>query len=127
MSGIAGIVSGRLLDARGPRVVMTLGSAFGAGALVIVATAPNLFAFGLGWVVVGLPQSAVLYQAASTVLSPTVAAPVHDVLALGVPPVAAVGTVMVQGSVGSEASLCTSRPGSARRSPSLCTLATISP
>lgn len=69
VSAIAGVVVGRLLDERGPRVVMTTGSAVGATGLVIVALAPDLLAFAAGWLVCGLAQSAVLYQAAFTVIT----------------------------------------------------------
>lgn len=69
LSAIAGIPVGRLLDARGPRTVMTAGSVLSVAGLVIVALAPTPVVFGLGWVVAGLAQSAVLYQAAFTVVT----------------------------------------------------------
>ena len=69
VSAISGVVVGRILDKRGPRLVMTTGSAVGAAGLVIVALAPDLIVFAAGWVVCGLAQSAVLYQAAFTVLT----------------------------------------------------------
>jgi predicted MFS family arabinose efflux permease len=69
VSAISGVVVGRMLDKRGPRLVMTTGSAVGAAGLVIVAVAPDLIVFAAGWVVCGLAQSAVLYQAAFTVLT----------------------------------------------------------
>lgn len=69
VSAIAGVVVGRLLDERGPRTVMTAGSAIGVAGLVIVALAPDLLVFAAGWVVCGLAQSAVLYQAAFTVIT----------------------------------------------------------
>jgi predicted MFS family arabinose efflux permease len=69
VSAISGVVVGRMLDRRGPRLVMTTGSAVGAAGLVIVALAPDLLVFAAGWVVCGLAQSAVLYQAAFTVLT----------------------------------------------------------
>lgn len=68
-SAAAGLFVGRWLDARGPRVIMTIGSIVGPIGLAIVAFAPNLIAFTAGWVVVGLAQSAVLYQAAFTVIA----------------------------------------------------------
>lgn len=68
-SAAAGIVVGRWLDDRGPRLVMTLGAVIGTLGLVVVSAAPNLLVFTLGWVVCGLAQSAVLYQAAFTVLA----------------------------------------------------------
>lgn len=69
VSAASGIVVGRWLDDRGPRLVMTLGAVVGAVGLVVVSAAPNLIVFTLGWVVCGLAQSAVLYQAAFTVLT----------------------------------------------------------
>ncbi|GAA1817398.1 MFS transporter [Agromyces neolithicus] len=69
VSAIAGIVVGRWLDDRGPRLIMTIGAIVGTLGLVIVSAAPNLVVFTLGWVVCGLAQSAVLYQAAFTVIA----------------------------------------------------------
>jgi predicted MFS family arabinose efflux permease len=69
VSALAGVVTGRLLDERGPRLVMTVGSAVGASGLVVVALAPNLIVFVAGWIVCGFAQSAVLYQAAFTVIT----------------------------------------------------------
>jgi MFS family permease len=69
VSAVSGILVGRLLDNRGPRLVMTLGSTIAVGGFVLVAVSPNLAVFGIGWIVVGLAQSAVLYQAAFTVIT----------------------------------------------------------
>lgn len=68
-SAVAGIGVGRWLDARGPRLVMTLGSVVGPAGLAVVGEAPDLLVFTAGFVVVGVAQSAVLYQAAFTVLA----------------------------------------------------------
>ena len=68
-SAIAGVVVGRWLDERGPRMIMTVGSIVGAGGLVIVAAAPDLVVFTAGWIVAGTAQAAVLYQAAFTVIA----------------------------------------------------------
>ena len=68
-SALAGLFVGRWLDAQGPRVIMTIGSVVGPIGLTIVAFAPNLTVFTLGWVLVGLAQSTVLYQAAFTVIT----------------------------------------------------------
>ncbi|GGQ93403.1 hypothetical protein GCM10010216_64770 [Streptomyces flaveolus] len=40
-SALAGIRVGRILDRRGPRAVMTIGSGLGVTSLLVVATAPN--------------------------------------------------------------------------------------
>lgn len=69
VSAIAGVMVGRLLDERGPRVVMTTGALVGTAGLVIVAFAPDPLVFAAGWAVCGLAQSSVLYQAAFTVIT----------------------------------------------------------
>lgn len=68
-SAAAGIVVGRWLDERSPRSVMTAGSLVGAAGLVAVSAADDLAGFTLGWVIVGIGQAAVLYQAAFTVIA----------------------------------------------------------
>lgn len=68
-SALAGMLVGRLLDTTGPRLVMTLGSVVGAGGFALVAVAPDLLVFAVGWVICGLGQAAVLYQAAFTVIT----------------------------------------------------------
>ncbi|WP_448002165.1 MFS transporter [Agromyces bauzanensis] len=69
VSAVAGVVVGRLLDERGPRIVMTAGALVGVGGLVVVALAPDPLVFAAGWVVCGVAQSSVLYQAAFTVIT----------------------------------------------------------
>ncbi len=68
-SAAAGIPIGRWLDEQGPRLIMTCGSIVGAVGLAVVAFAPNLTVFTLGWLIAGTAQSAVLYQAAFTVIA----------------------------------------------------------
>ncbi len=68
-SAVAGVFIGRWLDERGPRLIMTLGSIVGPAGLVVVALAPNLALFTARWVIAGVAQSAVLYQAAFTVIA----------------------------------------------------------
>ena len=48
---------------------MTLGSLVGVTGFVTVALAPDPLVFALGWAVVGVGMSAVLYQAAFTVIT----------------------------------------------------------
>ncbi|MGI5224456.1 MFS transporter [Actinoallomurus sp. CA-142502] len=69
VSALAGILVGRLIDARGPRPVMTTGSVVGVAAVVAIAAAPSLPLFFAAWVLAGLAQSAVLYQPAFTALT----------------------------------------------------------
>lgn len=64
VSAVAGVPVGRVIDRRGPRQVMTIGSVLGAVALVVVATAPNGAVFVLGWLVAGAAMSGVLYPPA---------------------------------------------------------------
>lgn len=69
VSALAGIPVGRWLDELGPRRIMTLGSVIGPAGLLVVSAAPSLPVFAAGWLIVGLAQSAVLYQAAFTVVA----------------------------------------------------------
>jgi MFS family permease len=69
VSALAGIPIGRILDARGPRTVMTTGSALAAIALIIIATAPNLALFGTGWALAGIAMAATFYQPAFAALT----------------------------------------------------------
>lgn len=68
-SALVGVPVGRLLDTRGPRAIMTIGSGVGSAGLVVVALAPDPLWFGAGWIIAGSAQAAVLYQAAFTVLT----------------------------------------------------------
>jgi MFS family permease len=69
VSALSGILVGRWLDARSPRRVMSTGAIVGTMGLLIVSAAPTLLVFAVGWVVCGIGQSAVLYQAAFTVIA----------------------------------------------------------
>jgi len=69
VAALAGIAVGRAIDDRGPRAIMAGGSALGAAGLAVVAVAPTPVWFAVGWVVVGVAQAAVLYQAVFTVLT----------------------------------------------------------
>lgn len=64
VSAVTGIAVGRLIDARGPRPVMTTGSALGVVALLAVAAAPSLPWFYLAWALAGLAQAATFYPPA---------------------------------------------------------------
>ncbi|MBF6488838.1 MFS transporter [Nocardia otitidiscaviarum] len=68
-AALIGIPVGRVLDRTGPRGVMTAGSAVGAAALVVVATAPNLAVFFAGWFAAGIAMGAVLYPPAFAALT----------------------------------------------------------
>jgi MFS family permease len=71
LSAAAGIPVGRLMDRAGPRLAMTVGTVVGAAGLVAVAVAPSFPLFIAAWCVVGIGQSATLYQAAFTVINTT--------------------------------------------------------
>ena len=59
---LAGIAAGRLLQRRGPRLVMTAGSLVGAGAVAVVGLAPSYPVFVVGWLLVGLASAGTFYH-----------------------------------------------------------------
>lgn len=69
LGALAGIVAGRVLQQRGPRVVMTGGSLLGAAGVGLVAVAPTLPAFVAGWLLVGAASAGVFYAPAFAVLT----------------------------------------------------------
>nr|WP_245162089.1 MFS transporter [Brevibacterium marinum] len=69
VSALAGVRVGRLLDSRGPRTLMSLGTLTGIVALLLVAAAPNLIVFFLAWVLAGFAQAATLYPPAFAVVT----------------------------------------------------------
>lgn len=69
LAALVGIPVGRILDRHGPRWVMTAGSAVAVPALILVATAPNLVVFYLGWIVAGAAMGGVLYPPAFAALT----------------------------------------------------------
>ena len=69
VSGLAGIRVGRSIDHRGPRAIMTAGSAAGVVSLVVVALAPNLPVFFAGWLLAGFAMAATFYQPAFAALT----------------------------------------------------------
>ncbi|WP_408992173.1 MFS transporter [Streptomyces sp. 1268] len=64
VSAFAGIRVGRIIDHRGPRTVMTVGSVLGVLSILIVAAAPNLPLFFTGWLLAGFAMAATFYQPA---------------------------------------------------------------
>ncbi|MET9872561.1 MFS transporter [Streptomyces sp. NPDC006386] len=69
VSAIAGIQVGRIIDHRGPRTVMTAGSVLGVTSMLIVAAAPNLPVFIVGWLLAGLAMASTFYQPAFAALT----------------------------------------------------------
>ncbi|MFC7403740.1 MFS transporter [Georgenia alba] len=66
---LLGVPVGRLLDRRGPHALMTVGSVLATGSVVLVATAPTLPVFVLGWLLSGIAMSGVLYPPAFAALT----------------------------------------------------------
>ncbi|MEV4334121.1 MFS transporter [Streptomyces sp. NPDC049597] len=69
VSAVAGVPIGRVLDARGPRAVMTGGSVLAVAGLLVVARAPGLAVFTAGWLLVGVAMAATFYQPAFAALT----------------------------------------------------------
>jgi MFS family permease len=69
VSALAGIPVGRILDRRGPRAVMTVGSLLGVAAVLGIAYAPNLAVFTAAWLVAGVAMAATFYQPAFAALT----------------------------------------------------------
>ncbi|MCQ8835291.1 MFS transporter [Streptomyces samsunensis] len=69
ISAVVGIRVGRILDQHGPRTVMTHGSVIGTISLAVVAAAPNLAVFTVGWLLAGLAMASTFYQSAFAALT----------------------------------------------------------
>lgn len=69
VSALAGVRVGRLLDAHGPRSIMSTGTVIGVLALLLVAFAPNLPVFFAAWVLAGFAQAGTLYPPAFAVVT----------------------------------------------------------
>ncbi|WP_245564321.1 MFS transporter [Nocardia testacea] len=68
-TALTGIPVGAVLDRTGPRRIMTAGSLLGVAALGVIAAAPNLVVFYLGWLAAGVAMGAVLYPPAFAALT----------------------------------------------------------
>lgn len=66
---LAGIAVGRLLQRRGPRLVMTAGSLLGAAAVALVGLAPTYPVFVAAWLLVGLASAGTFYPPAFAALT----------------------------------------------------------
>ena len=73
LSGIAAPAVGRMIDARGGRLPMVLGSVLGGAAFVTIGAAPNFPVFLFGWALAGLAMAGSLYEAAFATLNRVVA------------------------------------------------------
>jgi MFS family permease len=69
VAAIGGIAIGRVIDRRGPRVVMTGGSIVAVPALCLIGLSPNQGAFVAAWILAGVAMSAVLYTPAFSAIS----------------------------------------------------------
>ena len=69
VAAVLGVPVGRLLDRRGPRLVMTTGSIVAGPAVVAIATAGSLLWWFAAWTLAGAAMSAVLYQPAFAALT----------------------------------------------------------
>jgi predicted MFS family arabinose efflux permease len=69
VSGFLAPTMGRLIDRRGGRLVLSLGSVLSAAALAMLAVAPNAYVLVAGWLVAGAAMAACLYDPAFATLS----------------------------------------------------------
>ncbi|WP_219921919.1 MFS transporter [Brevibacterium oceani] len=69
VSALMGPTVGRMLDDRGPRLIMGTGTLVGVAALGLVAIAPNLPVFFAAWVLAGFAQAATLYPPAFAIIT----------------------------------------------------------
>jgi len=69
VGALAGIAAGRLLQRRGPRMVMTAGSVLGAVAVALVGLAPTYPVFVAAWLLVGAASAGTFYPPAFSALT----------------------------------------------------------
>jgi MFS family permease len=69
VSGTLAPIAGRLIDARGGRLVLSLGSGAGFLAMALLAVAPNPLVLVAGWLVAGAAMSSCLCDQAFATLS----------------------------------------------------------
>lgn len=69
VAAVVGIPVGRIIDRRGPRAVMTIGSMLGVLSVLVIASAPSYPIFFLGWVCSGVAMAGVLYAPAFAALT----------------------------------------------------------
>jgi len=69
VGALVGVVAGRLIDKRGPRLVMTAGSVIGTAALAGIAAAPTMGWFIVAWLIAGVAMAGVFYPPAFAALT----------------------------------------------------------
>lgn len=68
-AALMAMVVGRLLDRRGPRIIVTAGSAVGVLGLILVSQAGSLAMLGVAFLVCAVAQASVFYDAAFTIVT----------------------------------------------------------
>jgi predicted MFS family arabinose efflux permease len=68
-SGLAAPLAGRLIDSRGAREVLSVGSMLGAISMIMMAFATGRITFTLAWIVAGIAMAATLYDAGFAALN----------------------------------------------------------
>lgn len=68
-SGLAAPTAGRLIDTRGARNVLSIGSLLGAASMAMMAAAQGPLTFVLAWILAGVAMAATLYDAAFAALN----------------------------------------------------------
>ncbi len=69
VAALVGIPVGRILDRRGPRMIMTAGSVLAVAAVLLIAWSPHILVFAAGWLLAGTAMAGVLYQPAFAALT----------------------------------------------------------
>ena len=69
LCGAVAPLVGRLVDLRGGRVVLAVGSLLGVGAMALLAVARTPSVMAAGWLLAGLAMAATLYDPAFATLS----------------------------------------------------------
>ena len=69
LAALVGIPVGRVLDRRGPHLLMTAGSSAAVLAILAIAAAPTVWWFTAAWLLAGIAMAAVLYQPAFAALT----------------------------------------------------------
>ena len=69
VGGVVGIVTGRILQDRGPWLVMTTGSVLGTAAILALAWSPNYALFFAAWVLAGTASACLFYPLAFAALT----------------------------------------------------------
>ncbi|MBM7517644.1 MFS transporter [Nocardioides nitrophenolicus] len=69
VGALAGVGAGQVMQRRGPRLVMTAGSVLAAIAVAVIAVAPSLPVFTIGWLLAGTASAGTFYPPAFAALT----------------------------------------------------------